>query len=278
MNYLLSMRERDKGGPVVPGRLEAGPELGTVDQLSLEPELTILVHGYNVSGSDGRGSLLNFAKLIAASTRGGILAALWPGDHWSGALSYSFEGRDADDSAAALVRFIGDHVPTGVPINFVAHSLGNRMALEAVTQLIALGYGTRQLCLLAAAVDAYSLASPENYLDGITRSKRAAVLWSKKDKVLRLAYPIGDLLQAFVFFRDDSKGFALGYRGPKPHRKSNNDVPANVYALRIPNDRKADHGDYLPSADANQAPSAEQRSAAEFVKAVLADDPQPQYS
>jgi len=277
MNYLLSLRERNTGGAVVPGRLENGPGLGTADELALERALTIIVHGYNVSGDKGRGALLRFAKLIAAADSTGIIAVLWPGDHWSGALSYSWEGRDADDSAAALVRFLGDHVQSSVPISFVAHSLGNRVALEAVERLVEQGYETRQLCLLAGAVDTFCLASPQDYLEGVSASGRAAVLWSKQDKVLKYAYPAGDLLQAFLFFRDDTKGFALGYCGPKPHPQSGMPVPANVIDVRIPDVRKADHGDYLPSAEPNVPTNSEQKSTATFVKAVLADDPQPVY-
>lgn len=277
MTYVLSMRTQERGGPVVPARLESGPSLGTSDELVLESRLTIVVHGYNVSRSAGRQSLSRFADMIADDAGGGILAVLWPGDHWSRALSYSWEGRDADDSAAALVRFIEDHVATSVALSFVAHSLGNRVALEAVERLVDRGYDVGQLCLLAAAIDAYSLASPEDYLAGVGVSKRTAVLWSKKDKVLRFAYPAGDLLQAFLFSGNDSRGFALGYRGPRRHAESDSNVPANVIDIRIPNTRKADHGDYLPSADPAEAPNDEQRSAAAFVKAVLSDDPRPGY-
>ena len=272
MKYVLSFRERPKGGAVVPGHLETDPSLGTPEQLAVEPDLTILVHGYNVDYAAGRGSLLRLADAVAPSCDGGIVAVLWPGDHWTGALSYSFEGRDADDSARALARFIGDTVPVGVPISFVAHSLGNRLALAAALLLTARGYEIRQLCLLAAAVDAYSLASPDDYFGAVSAAKRAAVLWSKKDKVLKFAYPAGDLFQAFVF-SSDSRGFALGYRGPRPHRKSSSPVPPNVIATRIPNDRKADHGDYLPSAP----PTKEQESTMSFVSSVLKDQPAPVY-
>ncbi|MDZ7643542.1 MAG: hypothetical protein U5K76_04495 [Woeseiaceae bacterium] len=55
MKYLLSFRERDRGGAVVPGRLVAGHELGRPESLRLETRVTLLIHGFNVNfDEDGR--------------------------------------------------------------------------------------------------------------------------------------------------------------------------------------------------------------------------------
>jgi len=90
-----------------------------------------------------------------------------------------------------------------------------------------------------------------------------AVLASKKDKVLRFAYPVGDLLQAFVFFWKGEIGLALGYHGPKPIGKHS--VPGQVHHVQIPDGRESDHGDYIPG----NSPNGEQLSAARFADEVL---------
>lgn len=273
MNYLLSFRGKRKGGPVVPGRLEAGPGLGTLDGLRLEPKITVLLHGFNVNYEEGRGSLLRFATLLPSAQDGAIVATLWPGDHWLGPLNYSFEGRDADDTALELARFLGDVVRPTASIALVGHSLGCRVAMMTADRLVSAGHDPRQVCLMAAAIDDYSLASPEAFLAATHGVARVAALSSQKDKVLRFAYPVGDLFQAFVF-ADDTVGLALGYHGPRPHKASGTSVPANVLDTRIPNERKVGHGDYLP----DKTPNSEQRSAARFADAVLAGADSPGYS
>ena len=76
--------------------------------------------------------------------------------------------------------------------------------------------GTRlkQLCLTAAAVDDYCLGYDLDYRDTALQAERVSVLASRKDRVLRYAYPAGDLLQALCFFWTDTAGLALGYHGP----------------------------------------------------------------
>lgn len=267
MIYILDFRGANVGGPVVPGRImQIGGlpmTLGTEDGLRLEPKVTFLLHGYNVTRQEGRESLLRLAKKLPAATDGAVVAVLWPGDHWTGAISYPFEGKDADDSAAELVRFIDRVIRRGTELSFVSHSLGARVVMETVKRLIGEDYPIRQICLMAAAIDDFSLAHPQDYRHVVTAAERVAVLASQKDKVLKLAYPVGDLLQAFVFFWKDEIGLALGYHGPKPIDEYS--VPGQVHHLQIPDGRESDHGDYIPANPPNQ----KQLSAAQFADEVL---------
>ena len=272
MNYLLTVREGGDGRQVVPARLMQGDGLGTLDELKAEQRLTFLVHGFNVSADSGRDSLLSLARELSHRIDGGLVAVLWPGDHWAGPLSYSFEGRDADDSAFQLSRFIKDHTSTEVTLNFVAHSMGSRVVMETVAHLDAAGWRANQVCLMAAAIDDDSLSDPAVYNDEMDVVERIAVLYSREDEVLKYAYPIGDLFQAFLFWRD-SVGSALGRHGPKRHRRSRTPVPNGVIKNRIPNHRGADHGDYLPSEPMNR----EKMSAARYAGDVLLALPSPRY-
>ncbi len=277
MNYLLSFRGRRRGGPVVPGHLEVGPNLGTLESLQLESSITILLHGFNVDYKEGRYSLLEFAKTLPSASGRAMVATLWPGDHWSGPLNYSFEGRDADDSARELARFLGDVLRPTANIAFIGHSLGCRVAMETIAHLVSAGRAPSQVCLMAAAIDDDSLAAPGDYLAATNGVSRVAALSSREDTVLKFAYPVGDLFQAFVF-ADDTAGRALGYHGPRSHKKSNTPVPQNVLDTRIPTGQKIGHGDYLPK-KGQRSPKhrAAVRSAANFADAILTGVDRPDY-
>ena len=275
MIYLLDFRKKGTGGAVTSGRLVAGPGLGTILQLRRETQITILLHGFNVNRRKGKASLFRLANLLSPGVREhGVLAVLWPGDHWTRALSYSFEGKDADDSAKALARYLQEVVglKQGTRLQFVAHSLGARVALETVKTLPAGKYAVGQVCLLGAAVDDFGLDHRKQYHDVARRVMRTAVLASRSDRVLKLAYPLGDFFQRFIYFRKELWGLALGFHGPKS-RQRHRGRQAVVHHVQIPDHRKARHSDYVPQG----RPTREQTSAIDFTNQVLGEDSQPHY-
>jgi hypothetical protein len=291
VTYVLSFRDesRNRGGPVLGGRLrrldparvsEGLPARVTEgplarDALAVEERVIFLVHGFNVSLRDGEQTLREFAALLPSHRDVGLVVTLWPGDHWVGAASYPFEGRDADDTAFELARFIEDTLAPRTPISFVSHSLGGRVVLGAMSRLSA-EYPVEQVCVMAAAVDDFSLSEADDYRAAVERSERVGVLSSKKDKVLRFAYPAGDLLQSFLFFWREQSGLALGYHGPRSARDA--PVPGNVLHEGIPESREVDHGDYLPAdPPSDQEQLAKWRSAAIFADQVLAGREEPDY-
>ena len=68
--------------------------------------------------------------------------------------------------------------------------------------------------------------------------------------------------------------FALGYHGPREHRKSGTGVPGNVLDLRIPKQKAVGHGDYVP----DTPPNERQRAATSFANAVVSGDSNPIYT
>jgi pimeloyl-ACP methyl ester carboxylesterase len=277
MIYVLDFRMSPVSGFVAAGHLESSAELGNEDDLRRESRLTFLVHGFNVQRARGRLSLTGFAQQLP-SISGGIVAVLWPGDSLVGPLSYLFEGRDSDDTAAELARYIDRVVTAGTELSFVGHSLGCRVVMETVRRLTGGRYPIRQLCLMAAAIDDFSLALAENYRAAVGSSDRVAVLASKRDQVLKLAYPAGDLFQSFLFFFKETAGLALGYHGPKSRREQS--VPDNVFHVQIPDSRGSNHSHYLPEdgppgddPDRNR----NRASAARFAEAVLNGTASPRY-
>ncbi len=280
MIYVLSFRdnERISGGAVFDGQLQqwdadgrcrVGCEL--VSELASEPRITFLIHGFDVNRPKGRDSLQRLASMLNGRVRGGIVATLWPGDSFLRALSYSFEGHDADDTAENLTRFIVRYLQPAPRLSFVTHSLGARVAMGAISGLLEHGIHIDQVCLMAPAIDGDSLADSAAYRDATMYSKRVGVLHSRKDRVLSLAYPLGDLLQAFLFFRD-SPGLALGFNGPKEHDLP---VPDNVIDVSLGH-RNVRHGDYLPPAGGGRL-NENQKSAAGYACDVLTGVSNPKY-
>lgn len=277
MTFVLSFRDakRERGGPVLPGRLRkvgGGDERLAENELTASADVVFLLHGFNVPRSRGEQTLLKLAQLLPGLAGAAVVACLWPGDHWTRAASYSFEGDDADLAAAELVRFITRVLAPGTVVSFAAHSLGCRVALRAVRDLPP-AYPVGEMALMAAAVDDYSLAWERGFRAAAERCRRAAVLASRKDPVLRFAYPAGDLLQAFTFFWRESAGLALGYHGPRGHEATRAVVPDTVFHEQIPDSRGVSHGSYLPA----QSPTAEQQAAARWTEAVLTGKPDPRY-
>lgn len=270
--YILDFRGAKTGGPVLPGKLVHGTE----DSLRLESKVVFLLHGFNVNRKEGKEGLSRLAGYLASIKEGAIVIVLWPGDHWTGPLSYSFEGRDADDTALELTRYIERVIPSQTPISFIAHSLGSRVTMETISHLLDSDYPVNQVCLMAAAVDDYSLACPDEYLSVAQLCERIAVLSSKRDNVLKYAYPTGDFIQKLFFFHKEHVGFALGYKGPKQckdHNDSNYPVPNNILHIPIPDNRDADHDDYIP----DENPTKEQLSAAKFADEVVGGEGEVSY-
>jgi hypothetical protein len=287
--YLLSFR--DPHGAVVPGQLEEWPSGKPIRQpgsMLSSGQVTFLVHGFNVDRSSGVGSLTRLAQLLADDHfEGEIVCVLWPGDSPIGPLSYPFtEGKQAEDTARELVRFIDAHLGAATRMNFLAHSLGSRVVLETLNNLHREAAGDRnvypvsQVCLMAAAVDDYCLAPPRKYKAATERATRLVALCSREDLVLRAIYPLGDLLQSFIYFWKESSGLALGYHGPRPLTEkrvrgrrrvkiTRHQVAGNVSPVQIDANEDVGHGDYLPPADASDPLNDKQQHARQFALRAL---------
>lgn len=273
MIYFLDFRGRNSGGPVLPGRLMTMPgvESGTEDDLRRETRIIFLIHGFNVDRPDGQAALRQLAKALTRSADSAHVAVTWPGDSWAKAAGYPLEGNDADDSARELVRFVERVVQDGTQLSFVSHSMGGRVVMETIRRLPPGRFAVSQVCVMAAAIDDFSLAWGKGYRSAVENSRRVTVLASQSDKVLRFAYPAGDFLQSFLFFWKDVAGRALGLRGPRG--RDGAAVPTNVLHTQISDKARVDHGDYISAKPA----APKHIAAAKFADAALAGDPKPAY-
>jgi pimeloyl-ACP methyl ester carboxylesterase len=282
--YVLDLRERDVGGAVTSGHLYRadaagtwdadGPALPAFTALTSGREVLVLLHGYNNTRAEGWTSLVRFARFLEA---GGVtavaLAVLWPGDGWAKALTYPFEGRDADDSAESLFMWIMHYVDQTAQVSLVAHNLGCRVAMRTAQLLAELQVAgvpkLGRVCLMAPAIDNDSLGrdGPTCYRLGTVTTERLAVLASEQDPVLGLAYPLGDLAQT-ILYPGERWGRALGLTGPK---ETNEAALKRIEPVPLADPaRKVEHGHYLGVQKSDPAPSHTIAQADEFVAPFLA--------
>lgn len=282
--YILDLRNQEVGGAVTSGRLyrvENGidrdwnarlPEFTSATQ---GKRLLVLLHGYNNSRSFGRARLVNFCGMLATGGSSDVmLSVLWPGDGFAKALTYPFEGRDADDSADALFQWLSTNVASNTRIAFVGHSLGCRVVMNTAQQMARRGSPTLdRICLMAPAIDNDSLGrmGVTCYQDATLFADRIAVLASEEDLVLHFAYPLGDLAQTILY--GERWGCALGRTGPV---ESEPRIVNRIEPVPKANPaRDVDHGDYLDVDPKNPAQTIAESE--KFVLEFLDRAPKPHW-
>ncbi len=206
------------------GRIEA-PGGGTPDG---RRRIVLLVHGYN---NDKAQADEGYAALIANMTTDvGALAEdiwrfYWPGyvERLTGTLvddpatvssgrgggesnallsapTYALQVLKAREVGAALGRYLRglNHADTvATEVVFVAHSLGCRVVLEALRELLQgrSPHWERQrvpaMCLMAAAVPTFMIEEGSRLAAAAMVPQTAYVLHSRADGVLRFAFPPG---------------------------------------------------------------------------------------
>lgn len=283
MKLILDFRERSTGGAVVPGKLfeiahPNGPEVSQhLESWTVGKKVVFFTHGFNVDRPGGLGSLTSLLDEITVAPGSVMIGVLWPGDHWLGPLSYSFEGSDSDDTAETFASFINVYVAEDATLNFVSHSLGARVVMGTVEHLRALAspHIIEQVCLMAPAIDDHSLYDVDVFRPATRKTERVSILSSKKDNILKYAYPAGDLLQAFLFPNSDEFSLALGYHGPKRRGHPAEGPQMDINPKQIPGQRKSRHSNYLPPTPPvprNQW-HANNQSATGFLESVLRGEP-----
>lgn len=226
------------------------------------------VHGFNVDYAAGACALGQLDAYFALGATDLFVGILWPGDSWIPVIDYPFEGDVALDCGRRLAEFCTHWFVAAQSFSFVSHSLGARLVLEAVERL---DRRVRVICLTAGAINRDCLVT--EYAGAAGNADAIAVLASHRDLVLKLAYPIGDVIADLL--HDDHAPFqpALGSGGPAS--------PAPSVVRRpwqIPDPAGYGHLDYMPPSSAVQNPAtlaaAKWPHVAEFMKRAFRGDPQ----
>lgn len=265
---MLYLREQAEGGNLPAYGKLRGPQQGLP-----RPECVVLVHGFNDHYGEAGERYYGFRVMQRrhfAGEHGDIAEELerlfgdtfWPGDadwpgplDWLDALVYPVAVHTAQDAAKLLADLI-ERIPGLLRAHFVAHSLGCRVVLEAVKILWERGYPSiGAICLMAAAVDRDAVSPGGRFADllaalGDTGSE-ILVLHSRRDKVLRFTFPLGQTGAGEGFLPE-----ALGLEGPPPG------MPGRVAERRVSG---ANHGDYWGHRD-NDPSRFATREAGGFLK------------
>jgi len=261
----ISVRVADAGGAV--------SNTATPTDFSPQaPRLIILIHGYNVNRPNGEASFNAFGQLLQKhnvpelSVLGQVIGFLWPGDEdikFIAGLFYPAKMQAARDSAARLADFLlALRGPNGAPMQIilVAHSLGNRVSLEMITDLLAQPNRTwgriEGFALMAAAVIVGDVE--QGRLSPAAKSVRTRTLFSEADKVLHWTFPPGETAALEGFFPQ-----AVGRFGN----------PSSVWTDRF-DLQPYDHGNYFPGLmSAGKLDDRSARYVAQFLGASVATRP-----
>lgn len=270
MSLYLNFRSHPIGGSVIDPRvLEGDLSAAAMSFRVLEwPEVQARVsgknvlfgaHGFNVPLEHGVRSLGQLEPALKLLPSDLFLGVLWPGDYWIPVINYPFEGAVSMDCGRRLASCFAQHFGAAQSVSFISHSLGARLVLEAVKSLCR---PVRLVCLMAGAINRDCLTA--QYEAATANAAAIALLASRSDLVLKVAFRIGDPISDLL--HDDHRPFeaALGYSGPA--------IPAGppiVAPWQIADSAGYGHGDYLPPGealqDAQTAPSPKWIQAADYV-------------
>src|SRR5579864_6763327 len=234
----ISARTADAGGSV-------RSQMDVSNFAIRSSRLIVLIHGYNVNRLNGEKGFNSFSQLLQnrgvpeLSVLGQVIGFLWPGDENIALISglfYPAKMGAARDSATVLANFLlGLRGPNGTPVQviLVAHSLGNRVSLEMITDLLNQPIRTwgrmEGYCLMAAAVTV-GMVDSGGRLSTAAKSLRTRTMFSEADNVLHWAFPPGETAAGDGFFPQ-----AIGRFG--------NPVPAWSDRFDL---QPYDHGNYFP--------------------------------
>lgn len=241
MSYELSCRRARSGG------FEDRLYISEGDQT--HDRLVILIHGFNNSREDAERAYRKFQRALDKSLPPGWRERLgpiwqyhWPGDHPSGiisAMTYSTRVPVAQQAGPLLAREFIAKLQPDQSVYLVAHSLGCRVALEAVRWIRSEraqdrygGASVDAVFLLAAAVP---MRFCELSADDATEFPKALegseehVFFSAEDRALGWWFTPGQ-------YAYGEPGRAVGLHG---------EPPVNRWASR--KDTRHGHGDYWTS-------------------------------
>ncbi len=247
---VLDLRSAPEGGALkVPGTLGGAPALRR------RAECLVLVHGFNNHAGQAATAYLGFrtlqrelfSDLSAEALEKQLGDTFWPGDaRWSGPADWLdflvypaavHTARDAGPALAALLRTLqGEGL---LRVSFMGHSLGCRVVLEAVRDLMAHGGpALGRIALMAAAVPIEMVSAQGQFGPLLQRLQaehiEVTVLHSNNDWVLRGSFPPGQALAG----PSEASVRALGLKGPPPSMPGQG---GNVKGLRVAD---AGHSDY----------------------------------
>jgi len=201
----VSLRQSPKGGEVL-----NTPEPNPTNVLRLSRRLILLIHGYNNDLKAGKEAYDGFDSMQRELADlppdqpicdGQIVGVYWPGDaNWSifSALYYPWSIEKAKTAAASFAAALDSAAREGLlyQVDIIAHSMGSRLTLELLKQLLpSPRIRVVHIVFMAAAVPTFMFDPADGQkLRPAYEAKLAdgaISLYSGDDMVLSLAFPLG---------------------------------------------------------------------------------------
>ena len=196
----------------------------------------VATHGFNVNRADGISCLSNWANLLQLPQSSAFVGLLWPGDSvWAHGLDYPGEALVANQAGSMAAEFINANLRQAASVSFASHSLGARVVLSTISNL---SLPVRRLLLMAPAIDDDCLTT--EFQTTAAKIGAISVLSSKKDEVLSVAFPLGNLFAGIIAEGHPWWRAALGHCGPAAPWPANFQAP-----FAIPDNWNFEHGNYL---------------------------------
>lgn len=230
----------------------------SISHLVTGQHVRFVVHGFNVSrdaGFSGAGALAQ--ELAGMGYLPGepdgeadlIVPVLWPGDWVLPAINYPFEFRDARDTAVQFAGLLQRCFADVGAISFVTHSFGVRVVLETVRKILDIQPEFNDVFHAAtfmAAADDNNVLDEAQYRDAVAAFTKITIVASRADRVLKYAFPLGDIVEAALWRNQRTFKRALGLIGPV--FKLESEAEAKTLTYKSPKAPRGghDHGDYLP--------------------------------
>jgi esterase/lipase superfamily enzyme len=210
VSRLLVMSDRDHfwdADKISPQTEIAWEDKKTIDVKQLkDKKILLVIHGFNNSPQEAMQSYRSVADHIASlrddkdkALYDVVVGYLWPG--YENKLEYYA----AREHARKLKEKMLDHLTflasTGAKVDVMAHSMGNRLAFEALNfapkknakKLVQKFYS------LAAAVDEESIEKKHKYFHASKNCEELFIFHSKQDEVLEFLYTIAEWDKALGF-------------------------------------------------------------------------------
>lgn len=211
--------------------------------------VTLFVHGFNVDRLDAINAYAKMSQRLDPHVKESAFHIYWPGDRFENsifsALAFSWMLQKSIQSADLIANLFRPitHAQKPIKLRIVAHSLGCRLVLEfvhrikqSIQQADGLGHIEFELLvLMAAAVQRYKLEPGQTFDMATHGAKTTLIFWSRKDRVLQFAFPLG-MRAAEMEITGAFKGGAVG-RGRYTPRKFDHKKIDNIQ-------RPNGHSDY----------------------------------
>jgi hypothetical protein len=204
-----------------------------------------------VNRADGISNLSHWSEWLRLGDNGFFVGVLWPGDsRWIPFLDYPAEGNEAIKSGHLLAGYLMANFAGANSLSFASHSLGARVVLETIRN-ITTSMKLKSVTLMAGAIDDTCLSG--EYKDAASAMGEISVLASRRDEVLKLAFPLGNPVAGIVTRGDPYWHGAIGRNGPNPP-----DQPANLNKTPIlPDSWDFGHHSYINCSGPASGPPAE---------------------